>query len=286
MLNKILHALSNSAGPFQSPLFVPQPGFIPAVLSADAQNLRTALMLNTRGTDYYLKIYLGILSGYPDLKSQFNDTHTSYEVTDFLPRGVRIDGGDFLSAPNIDGVFTDPPNPVLPINLTYLIDYQDEELLRITLKEQGNSVLVNYQILGPNITEFEDEFPSLLTNGGGQRVTESGTPRESEDNATVLTSYSAPITGRLAIDWPTSIPFLGQINLTQNWTLNSRVQISVEPSHFPYALILQSAERWPYLNTLLLNYGMLDAYAYSVEVTEKLAIILTLIGLDNPAIQL
>lgn len=243
MINKILHAVSNRAL-FYTPLFVPQPGFLAAVLSSDAQNLRTALLLNVLNTDYYLKIYLGLLEAYPDLKAQFNDWHTSYEVTDFLPRGVLVDGGDFLSAPNIAGTFTDPPNTTLPVNLTYLIDYQSANLCNVTLVEQGNSQLVSYQLFG--------KAPEQI----------------------------------LSLDWPDTLPFVGQIKLTQNWTLNSRVQIFVEPSQFPYDLILASAERWPYLNTLLVSYGMNDAYAYSVETTEKLAIIITLLGLSNPAIQL
>jgi len=75
------------------------------------------------------------------------------------------------------------------------------------------------------------------------------------------------------------------LKLTQPWIPNALIRIEVEPSHFPYKLLLQTLSSYTYLNELLVNFGMIDAYSCATEPTEQLAIILTLVGLANPAIQ-
>jgi len=90
MINRFLHGLTNrrTLSNATGTLFTSSPDFVPAPLTAAAQQLRTALCLDDQNTDYYLQAYAALIEAYPDLKSMLNDPAVSYSVHDFLPRGV------------------------------------------------------------------------------------------------------------------------------------------------------------------------------------------------------
>ena len=221
------------------------PNFYPALLNDDDNIFRQAMFLNFKNNYYYLKVYLGVLEAYPDLKAQFGRQTQSYQMTDLLPRGVYIDGAEFVSTLANDSFFTDPPNTTLPVNQTYNIDYQDGSVCKISMWEQGQVTTAPYTLI------------SGLAD-----------------------------TNIMQIDWPTNIPFVGNLKLTQAWVPNARVVIQVSPSQFPYSVLLSKLTVLPYFNYLINTFGMVGAYADTVEDTERLAMILTLLGLANPAIAL
>lgn len=136
MRNKILHALANRTGPFREAIFGAQPEFVPAVFTDQLARLREKLYLHETGTDYYLTRYLSLLEAFPDLKSTLADESATYQVWELLPRGVQIEGGDLLSS-NIAGLYIEPENNLLPINLNYTIDCVNAALAKITAVEHG-----------------------------------------------------------------------------------------------------------------------------------------------------
>lgn len=137
MINKLLHALSNRTGPFEDPLFLSSPEFQPAEIKEPEQRLRTAMLLNVTGTDYYLKAYLSAIAAYPDIHLLTNDSPTSYQLSDFPPKGVEISGGDWTSNPNMVGLFTDPKPIGLPVDLNWSVEYLDDRYVTIRGNDTG-----------------------------------------------------------------------------------------------------------------------------------------------------
>ncbi len=104
-----------------------------------------------------------------------------------------------------------------------------------------------------------------------------------------LTDYqlvNMPSGQLLQLNWPAGVPFAGVLRLNQPWVLGSRIQILVSPSQFPYAVLVQRVRQVPSLSALLSRFNLTSAFAGSFEATEQLALILTALGLDNPAINL
>jgi hypothetical protein len=133
MINKLLHALSNRKK-FQESMFRSDPGFSPALLSEENLMLRQLLFLDVSDTDYYLKIYLGLLHAYPDIEANFQDDVRTYDVEDFGIKVVKVDGGDFLSALPA-GFYTDPISNHLPVWLRYQIRYDLPGYVRLLNQE-------------------------------------------------------------------------------------------------------------------------------------------------------
>lgn len=164
MTNKLLHALTNRNGPFQEPMFVGWPEFVPAVIQAPEQRLRELMMLHVTTTDYYVKAYLSCIEAYPDIKELADDTITSYVMTDFPPRGVEMSGGDFLSKANSIGYYNDVAAFSFPVVLTYRVSYLDSLNVKVEGVETGIVRVIPYTKSGtaPNETlriEWPDDIP-------------------------------------------------------------------------------------------------------------------------------
>ena len=161
MINKLLHALSNRAGPFAEPLFISDPGFQPATLPEPERKIREAMLLQVTDNDYYLKAYLAAIAAYPDIQLLADDSVVSYQMTDFPPQGVEVSGGDMTSNSNMVGFFTDPKPVELPVNLNWSISYLDTHYLMIQGRETGVVRRTTYQPSGtaPNQT-LRIDWPS------------------------------------------------------------------------------------------------------------------------------
>ena len=151
MKNKVLHALSNRPGPFHTEIFSSSPNFAPAILSASEKALRHKFRLDDESTDFYLKQYLALLHGFVDFDKQLQDRITTYRIEDFIPRGVRVDGADFLQSANTSGYFTDPLITTWPVNLNYLITYESNQFLWVDSLEDGIGQRTGYN--------FSDQDP-------------------------------------------------------------------------------------------------------------------------------
>lgn len=81
--------------------------------------------------------------------------------------------------------------------------------------------------------------------------------------------------------WPDTMPFEGPIHLHQSWMSNALIDIWVEPSQFPYQEVITQLRRHRFLTTLLIRHNMVDAFYGSPEAEEQLAIVLTLLALEN-----
>lgn len=88
----------------------------------------------------------------------------------------------------------------------------------------------------------------------------------------------------LHVDWPEGIPFSGPLRLKQTWAEGTTVTITVMPSRFPYKLLVTKIARHKHLSQLLLDYQMIDTFNGSVDYMERLAIVLTMLALSNPAV--
>jgi len=240
--NKLLHALSNRAGPFPTEQFSQSPTFVPKTLTPGESALRHKLFLDVVDTDYYLRVYLALLHSFPDVTIQFNDTVKTYQVEDFNARGVDVSGGDLVSAPNIKSFFTDAPVTSLPVNLTYTIGYIDHNALELRALETGLIQKVSYHSAGID--------PNKI----------------------------------LRFHWPRDFPFHGPLRLTQNWIPGASIQITVSPSNFPYRLLWKEIAGNMYLNKLLLDQNLFEAFNSTIDMQEKLMLALTVLASSNTSI--
>ncbi len=204
--------------------------------------LRHKLFLDVVDTDYYLRIYLALLHSFPDVTIQFKDSTKTYRVEDFNARGVDINGGDLVSAPNISAFFTDAQVTSLPVNLTYDLNYIDHNTLELRALENGLIQQVAYFMAGSD--------PNKI----------------------------------LRLTWPDAFPFYGPVRLTQAWIPGANVRITVSPSNFPYLLLWKEIAGDMYLNTLLLNQNLFDAFHGTMDIQEKLMLALTVLAFSNTSV--
>lgn len=87
----------------------------------------------------------------------------------------------------------------------------------------------------------------------------------------------------LTLNWPEGAPFQGPLKLNQNWQSGSRVEIDVEPSKFPYDLMLKRVETNAFLNRLMADLDLLDEYAGSFEPETKLALVAAAVAFNHPS---
>lgn len=133
MNNLILHLLSNRPGPFLEPLFGSNPAFVPTVVPAAEQTLRSLMFLDRTETDYYLKVYLAVLNAYPDWKQQFGyNLQESYQPEEIMPKGVYIEGGDLATFAGSASAYTDLPVDTLPVGLHYQITWVSNTACQVT----------------------------------------------------------------------------------------------------------------------------------------------------------
>jgi len=161
MINKLLHALSNRDS-FHEPVFRSDTGFSTKVVGEEERKLRALLLLDVTDTDYYLKVYLGLIHAYPDIEAHFDDKGRTYDVEDFGIQAVQIDGADFMSAVNAIGLFTDPVSEELPVNLRYRIRYDQPEYAELSVRESGLIRKSRYNLSADGKVihiDWPDDFP-------------------------------------------------------------------------------------------------------------------------------
>jgi hypothetical protein len=162
MINKFLHSLTNRRIISDDPMFASDPTFVPANLSADDLKLRSILCLDYTTSDYYLKNYVALADIYPDILSVLNDTVTSYQTKDFLPRGVRMQGATLLSNPGVSGFYSDLRPLSLPIGLSYSIDFVAPVVCQIN-RDRNNATSRLYFIIGSERHSFTDRLAGRRT---------------------------------------------------------------------------------------------------------------------------
>lgn len=145
-------------------MFVGDPNFKPAIVGVPEQKLRELMLLDVTDTDYYLKAYLSVLEGYPDILALADEVSVSYSMRDIPPRGVEMDGAEFYAKINSVGYFTDQAPTSFPVPLTYRITFIDSLNLKIAALETGIVRVVSYQKSGvdPNETlrvEWPEDIP-------------------------------------------------------------------------------------------------------------------------------
>lgn len=241
MKNKILHGLSNRPGPFLTPIFSQDPDFTPAALTDDEKAFRAKTFLDRTDTDYYLKSYLSLLHGYRDVEEVCDDVITTYRISDFGPRGVVIEGGEFVSSPGNSGKFTDPPVTILPVDLRYRITCVSDSSLDVLALDTGIVRRCTYRLTG--------DVPNQV----------------------------------LYFDWQ-DLPFDGPIQLNQIWAPGAQINITVEPSAFPYSVLWEIIRNDPWLFNKLLSYDLVNAIESSYDVAEKIAIALAVVVVSNPSV--
>lgn len=242
MINKLIHALSNRKGPFNTPAFVVDPDFKPTVITREEQKLRDLLFLNVTTTDYYLKAYLACLEAFPDIKALADDDVVSYKLSDFTPRGVEISGGELLSKANSVGYYRDLAPMELPVDLTWRLHYSDAHHIRVLALETGLVRNVSYTVSGtvPNQT--------------------------------------------LRINWPDDVPFDGPVSLQQVWGEGAAVEILVEPSAFPYQLLVDRLRSNGLLMRLLIDNKFVDEYTAFPDPQRRIALACICLALANPSV--
>lgn len=144
MINKLLHALSNRKE-FNEPYFKPAIQFTPAYFPQVENECRRLLYLDVSNTDYYLKLYLGLLHAYPDIEANFDDRVRTYSVEDFGIQVIRIEDGDFVSDSQNFGYFTDPP-ATLPVQLRYQLQYFQPDYTKVSIRENGQVFVVRHSL--------------------------------------------------------------------------------------------------------------------------------------------
>jgi len=154
-------------------MFASDPTFVPANLSADDLKLRSILCLDYTTSDYYLKNYVALADIYPDILSVLNDTVTSYQTKDFLPRGVRMQGATLLSNPGVSGFYSDLRPLSLPIGLSYSIDFVAPVVCQITQIETGITLQAGcISSSDPNDILLRIDWPDGVPFQGPLRLTQ------------------------------------------------------------------------------------------------------------------
>lgn len=242
MINRTLHALTNRTGPFNTPGFMGDSNFHPKKVTTEERSLRRKLFLDLTDTDFYVRKHLALIDSFPELGRQLQDEFKTYRIQDFLPRGISMFGGRFVSTQSIQGRFTDVKPTELPVGLTYFVGHNDNNSVVGTCKETGIRVTMSCVI-----TQVGDE--TWLRPG-----------------------------------WVPSMPFEGPMSTTQTWEQGSQIEIHVEPSSFPYQLMIDRLKGDPYLMTVLIQFSMVDEYVGAQDPAEKLAIALSCLALNNTSV--
>ena len=288
MKNRLLHALSNRPGPFVTSLFGQSRDFNPRVIPEWEQSIRDTLLLDNTGTDYYLRCYLATVMAYNDIWRLIGDIPTTYQMRDFMPKGVKINGGDFAAMENLYGYFTDPAPTTFPLNLRYQIDYVGPAMCRVTMLDTGYvetlPVFINQADPTPKRVIIEPSSIVITTENPDDIpiTTEDGLPLSTMIfSGLTIMEESAWKNRIMRVAWSSTMPFSGPIILHQDWIPGARLEIEVEPSKFPYKLVIDNLTRLPATIPLLMIYKWVDEFVNTPDYAEKLAMILTILGLNN-----
>jgi hypothetical protein len=79
-VDTILHAITNRGGPFVSHLLPTTSEFKPEEQSDHYNEVRRILCLDVPDTDYFVRLFLGLLHAYPALVDNFNEDTSTYEL--------------------------------------------------------------------------------------------------------------------------------------------------------------------------------------------------------------
>ena len=177
MINKFLHALTNRKQLSADPMFVSDPKFLPATLSAGDIALRNALQLNNTGTDYYMRAYAAVLNLFPDLGAIIADDNCSYIPADFLPNGVQSTGGSLVSNQTSSGSYLDLKPVTMPVPMTYVINYESAGTAQLTQPDIGNQLSVSVNVMADaNGTILRVQWPEYWPFRGPITLSQAWAP--------------------------------------------------------------------------------------------------------------
>jgi len=172
MINRAIHILSNSAGPFDLFGLPVNPEFEPRLLSREQTSIRRLLMLD-RG-DYYVNAFIAALAAYPDISQSFDDNQT-FDIQYQRPFSVQMEGAEFLVDTNIKGRWLDTDRD-LPLNLNYTISYATSSLVTITGVDRLNVYTSKYIVSGTDPEKvLHIEWPDQLPFSGPLRLKQTWT---------------------------------------------------------------------------------------------------------------
>lgn len=109
------------------------------------------------------------------------------------------------------------------------------------------------------------------------------TLKNQETGIVVMAPYSRG-TDTLRVDWPSHFPFAGTLKRRSAWDVGSRIDIRVEPSQFPYDLLVARVQNDTLFLKMLSQIGWVDEFMGSVDDQEKAAIALVTVAAHNPAV--
>jgi hypothetical protein len=85
----------------------------------------------------------------------------------------------------------------------------------------------------------------------------------------------------LRIAWPSGVPFLGVLSLTQPWVSGAVIKLKTTPSHFPYAATVAALLNNPYFSQILQTYQLSDTFQNTIDAQDQLALALAVIAASN-----
>ena len=137
MRNKILYALSNRSGPFNTPDFGGPQDFAPMVVSPEMASIRSALFLDRTDTDYYLQVYLSTLASYRDIEAVFGDDSQTYDLLSMSDVGTTVTGAHFASGSGNSGKFLNPTQVSLPVSINFTVSYVSASACQLVDLQRG-----------------------------------------------------------------------------------------------------------------------------------------------------
>lgn len=96
-MNELLHALTNRAGDFLTPVFPVKDDFRPRQLSSEEQGVRDFLKISDHRSDFWPVFMLRVASMYDDLKVNSGETQKSYDLGSFVPPRYTTSGATLVS---------------------------------------------------------------------------------------------------------------------------------------------------------------------------------------------
>jgi hypothetical protein len=160
MLDLILHAVTNRANDFVSPVFSRVSTFHPVALDTDAQIVHDVLQLDFRQNDYYVVGLLQAIDAFPEIRQSFVEGQRASNISAWRRPPDTTAGGTLVA--NRIG----PPNMrrlarTFPVSFQILLDYYQGDL---RIQDGGTT-----KLLPPNPidnTLFPDWPENLGITGG------------------------------------------------------------------------------------------------------------------------
>jgi len=132
MTNSILLAVTNRDTGFLSPELQIFQSFKPSRESKDEKGVRELLGLKDTTTDYFVKGVLGTVDAFPAVRTRFNESERSYDMTRLIRATDVITGGKLV--PDTDGFPQVLRNPSeWPAVQTMVFQYLDSTTLSLDI---------------------------------------------------------------------------------------------------------------------------------------------------------